>query len=637
MNPDSKVVDRLAIYFFYDKDGIVDDYVVYFLNDLIKNISKLLIVCNGKLTPEGRERLEALTPNVLVRENTGFDIWAYKEAMEFYGWENLKALDELILLNSTIMGPIYPLCDMFEEMESRDVDFWGITAHSKIDFDPFGISKYGYIPLHLQSHFLAIRKHMLQSLEFKKYWDERPKVTNYIEAICYHEIIFTKEFEDKGFTWQMYVDTSDLGKYVANPLTIDPLDLIKNRKCPIFKRRSFFHDYHEFLSLSNGNSTIDLINYLQNDTDYDINMVWDNILRTQNQTDIKNTLHLNYIVPSNVLENKPEDTSTRKIALIMHIYFIDQIEYCYNYARSMPEGTDVYITTNSEEKKNAILEVFNKLDCHKLDVKVIENRGRDVSALLVAGRDFIMDYDYVCFVHDKKVGQLDWGIKGNAFSYQCFENLLKNSAFVENLIHVFDENPRLGLLVPPPPGFGDYYFTYGYSWGNNFEATQTLYDELDLTVPMSPDRDPIAPLGTMFWFRPKALKLLFDQGWDYADFPKEPNAVDGTRLHAVERIYPFVAQQAGYYPAWVMADTYAKLEVTNLNFMLSELNKKAFQIYGLNSHFGLLNTMQATIINGTAYTDTNRAFNFLLKEKIKRKTPRWFWNFLKKIYHFFKR
>lgn len=29
-------IKRLAIYFFYDKDGIVDDYIPYMLNDLKK-------------------------------------------------------------------------------------------------------------------------------------------------------------------------------------------------------------------------------------------------------------------------------------------------------------------------------------------------------------------------------------------------------------------------------------------------------------------------------------------------------------------------------------------------------------------------------------------------------------------------
>lgn len=40
---------RLGIYFFFDKDGIVDKYVDYVLEDLTKHVDKLIVVCNGQL------------------------------------------------------------------------------------------------------------------------------------------------------------------------------------------------------------------------------------------------------------------------------------------------------------------------------------------------------------------------------------------------------------------------------------------------------------------------------------------------------------------------------------------------------------------------------------------------------------
>ncbi len=588
MRLENQDIKRLAIYAFYDQWGVVDDYVLYMLRDLKENLSELLVVCNGNLTPAGRKKLEDLTPNVFVRENHGLDIWAYKEGMEYYGWDRLKGFDELVLLNSTIMGPIYPFRSMFFEMNARDVDFWGITTHPKLNYDPFGKCKYGYLPLHLQSYFIAIRKHMLQSIDYEKYWDELPTISTYDEAICWHEVIFTKEFEDKGFTWQAFVDTSDMEKYVANSLMMNPLELIQNRRCPIFKRKIFYNNYEQFIYFGNVNASMETFEFIKKQTTYNVNMIWDNLLRTENQADIKNCLQLNYIVPSNVLENEEENHSVHKIALVMHLYFEDLIGYCFNFAQSMPKECDVYITTDTEEKKVKILKIFEELSCKKLNVNVIENRGRDVSALLVAARGFIMNYDYVCFAHDKKDGQLDWGIKGASFSYQCFENLLKSSIFVENVINVFEKNPRLGLLTPPPPGFADYYFTFGFGWGRNYQVTKKLADELNLTVPICEDKDPIAPLGTMFWFRPQALKILFDKDWDYSDFPQEPNPEDGTLLHAIERVYPYITQQAGYYSAWVLADSFAKIEVTNLNFMLSELNKKLFRLYGFNTHQGLI-------------------------------------------------
>jgi lipopolysaccharide biosynthesis protein len=637
MKLNQRGLKRLAIYFFYDADGIVDDYVICMLEEMKRYCSQVLVVCNGILTSEGRKKLEAETSLILVRENKGFDVWAYKEAMEYFGWDHLQELDELILMNSTIIGPIYPFDSMFNEMDSRDVDFWGITVHSKLGFDPFGKITYGYLPTHIQSHFIAVRSHMLKSIEFKQYWDKRPLISTYEDAICSHEAIFTRQFEEKGFNWQVYVDTSDLEKYTANPIMFVPLELVKNRRCPIIKRRNFFQDLHNFLSMSVGNASLDLYDYVKDHTSYDVNMIWDNILRTQNMADIKNCLQLNYIVPSWGLKNSTRPAAPRKVAMVMHLYFMDLVGYCFNYASSMPGDCDVYITTDTAEKKEELLKTFKKLNCNKLQVLVIENRGRDVSALLVGCCEFILGYDVVCFVHDKKAGQLDWDIKGDSFSYQCFENLLKNSTFVENVIGLFDENPRLGMLVPPPPGFADYYFTFGNSWGQNYPVTHALIDKLGIKVPISPDKEPIAPLGTMFWFRPAALKQLFERGWKYSDFPKEPNPQDGTLLHAIERSYPFVAQQAGYYSAWVLADTFARLHINDMNFMLGEINKTAFQLYGLNTHYGLLSTMQATLAGNENAKTTDRALKALLILRLKRATPTSVWNFMKKIYHFVRR
>ena len=43
------------------------------------------------------------------------------------GWEKLREYDEVVMFIFTIMGPLYPFKTMFDEMSSRDVDFWGIT------------------------------------------------------------------------------------------------------------------------------------------------------------------------------------------------------------------------------------------------------------------------------------------------------------------------------------------------------------------------------------------------------------------------------------------------------------------------------------------------------------------------------
>ena len=580
-------VKRLAIYFFYDKDGIVDDYNLYLLNDLKENIEKLLVVCNGKLTNEGRSKFETVSDDILVRENVGFDVWAYKEGMEYYGWHKRSAYDEMILLNFTNFGPVYPLKEMFDEMDKRDADFWGIVMRYGFPHDPYKKCKYGYIPDHVPSSFMVIRNSMLCSNDFKSYWDNICPINSYEESICYHEAIFTKDFSKKGYKYSLYIDTEDLKEYWDYPLMLYPLELVKNRRCPVFKRKSFYNMYEEFFIGSCGEATAELYDYLRKKTNYDVNLIWDNILRTTNMSDVKDRMQLNYILSkefSNLKENKDH-----KIALVLHIYFEDKIDYCLKYAYSMPENADIYITTDTEKKKQLIMQKFGELKCRKLEVIIIKNRGRDVSALLIGCKNYVADYDYICFAHDKKSKHLKPYIIGESFSYKCFENILGSKNFVKNVIHTFDENPRLGMLVPPPPNHSVYYSIIGFEWGHNYEHTNELAEKLKLTVDFDRHKPPIAPLGTMFWFRPKALKRLIDYDWKYEDFPTEPvRDIDGNIMHAVERIYPFVAQNEGYYTGWLMSDHFARMEITNLYYMLRDIHTTFSWHYGIHERQSML-------------------------------------------------
>lgn len=637
LNKNNPKINRQLIYFFYDPQGIIDEYISVILTEMKKYVSEILFVSNGELKEEEQLKIKKFTSNILIRKNIGFDVWAYKDSIEYLGWKEIEKFDEVIFMNFTIMGPLYPFSEMFQKMDKKEIDFWGLTLYHGAPFDPFGKIKYGYLPLHIQSHFIAVRKSMLCSKEFYEYWSKIPVINSYEEAICYHEAIFTKYFEDLGFHWDVYVDTRDLVEHSFCPILMSPLELIKNRRCPIIKRRSFFHNYYDFLNFTNGECTIEVFEYIQKNLAYDINLIWDNILRLQNQADIKHCLHLNYILPSDVKKNPNLDIKSKRIALVIHIYFQDLIQYCYNYALSMPDSSDLYITTDTIEKKQCIEKIFAKGCWNKVEVILIQNRGRDVSALLVATKSFIMNYDFVCFAHDKKVKQLYMSIKGESFSYKCFENILKSKIFVENIINLFEENERLGFLTPPPPNFAEYYPTLGrIDWGCNYTNTEREARKLGITVNFDYEKEPIAPLGTMFWFRPKAMKKLFEADWNYSNFPKEPNQQDGTLLHAIERLYPFVVQSENYYPAWLMVDSFARIEVTNLYFMLKEVNKAAFSLYEPNTFYNLVNRMRAELMLRQGNNQDNETlFKILLKDKLRKKIPNRLWIFVSKTYRKF--
>lgn len=81
------------------------------------------------------------------------------------------------------------------------------------------------------------------------------------------------------------------------------------------------------------------------------------------------------------------------------------------------------------------------------------------------------------------------------------------------------EGPYLGILCPPYPTHGLYFMNMcSGGWGPNFENTKKLMKDLGIDAPVSGEKSPIAPYGSVFWFRPKALAPLFDHGWQHSDF-----------------------------------------------------------------------------------------------------------------------
>ncbi|MDR4252351.1 rhamnan synthesis F family protein, partial [Bacillus pumilus] len=159
--------------------------------------------------------------------------------------------------------------------------------------------------------------------------------------------------------WSVYVDTSDLEGYSYGPITYAARQIVEYKRCPIFKRRSFFHDYSDGSTQSVGNQALDLYEYLKDHTDYNTDLIWENALRSMNMADLMKNLHLRYILPQNhVVENSStatsESTAKPKVALCMHLYYMDLLDKSLHYIQSMPQGCDVILTVGSKENQQIV-------------------------------------------------------------------------------------------------------------------------------------------------------------------------------------------------------------------------------------------------------------------------------------------
>lgn len=565
MSVNSGHKQRLGIYCFYDKYGHAASFIKTFLDDLMDNLDDLVVVVNGQLSDQARQLFSEYTKTIIVRENKGLDVAAYRQAILTLGWEKLESYDEVICLNDTVMGPVYPFREMFACMDRKDVDFWGITAYAGETVDK------EQIPTHLQAYWHAYRRSLVSSPAFHEYWETMPLWKDYAEVTRKHEMTFTKHFTDLGFTWASYIDWRKYQGYSSYPLLYMPMQIVRDDRCPIFKRRSFFVDYSAYFDQTAGQPALDLYEYLRDHTDYDVDMIWDAILPSYNIDDIRKAMHLDYVLPSQAIN--PQTHDRPRSAFIYHVYFMDLLEDTCHYIASLPEETDLYITS-TEDKIPQIREYMQQHGIsHQATFIPVINRGRDVSALLVAACPVVLSgkYDVIGFAHDKKSSQNQenghHGTESQGFAYKLMENTLGSEAYVKNILTLFAENPRLGQVTPPPPYHALYFaHTIPHDWGANYEITKELLeDRLGIHVPLSPIKPTASAMGSCYWFRVEALKPLFEYGWKYEDFlPEGQMGEDGTISHAIERANGYICQSRGYYPAWVLSDRYARIEVDSL-------------------------------------------------------------------------
>lgn len=300
----------------------------------------------------------------------------------------------------------------------------------------------------------------------------------------------------------------------------------------------------------------------------------------KNIYDIKKDKNLNYILPmTKKAEALSGDIKNEKIGVFIHLYYLDSIEKYMKYIKCIPEYIDLFITYSSEEMKDRLQgKVLNERANCKIVYK--ENRGRDISALLVAFREEILKYKYICFLHDKKEKRDSLKEDTEMWIRCLWENMVESKEYINNILGKFEENKQLGILAPPAPLSDHFMMACANLWGSNFNMTKQLSEKLKLNCDLNPDKTPIT-IGTVFWARVDALRKLLEVPWKYEDFDEEPLRDDGTISHAIERILAYVAQDAGYDTGWVMTDRYAS---ESLEYSQASLTK-AFRI--LKSYLGV--------------------------------------------------
>ena len=558
---------RLALFSFYNKSGRVNSYVFYYLASLSKYAETVFIV-NGDLLPESGKKLEAEGYAIFQRENKGFDFGAWKDFILSKESSFFSQYDEIILCNSSCYGPVYPFAELFDAMKDRASDFWGLYRHPGLKDGRL------CVPPHLQSYFLVLRKRLFLDPCFREYFSGHAYAASWEDAVK-QETSFTGYFEERGFASASYLGQA-LSEYIEDPTVFMPSELLGQR-FPFIKRKCLTTDYGYINKISSAAQIHELLGHLRKSPDYPVDLIYEDLLESQQNSHLFKVLGLNYVLESR-RKSVPESESSCSVAAVIYSSRPENIDTAIGYLTSLPEGSAVFIVTSSEKVRHEWLSRQDLPAKYRTEIRLQEKGLGAEAAYWLTCRDVSSSFDFICLLNDPEGRPSDPPLKDRFFSDHCFSALLFSKEYVLNIIKLFQDNERLGLLMPFVPMFAEWPDrTLNDEWGGSREAAGEIFSMLRLSVPF--DDHPVAPWGGMFWIRGKSMAALYRHDWKEENFPADSAGKAGNSFAgALLRMYPVIEQESGFLSGCVCPSDLAGYQFSNL---YSNLQK--YSAVGLDS------------------------------------------------------
>ena len=145
-----------AVYVHFNGTGAVHDYVLNQLNELMVCGFRITFVSSSpQLPPEALADLTPLCRQMIVRKNIGYDFGSYSDGIKSVG--KREGLKQLILMNDSVYGPLWPLQHLLGSFDEQRCDFWGVTDSWQHAY-------------HLQSYFICLYPKAFLHPAFTKFW-----------------------------------------------------------------------------------------------------------------------------------------------------------------------------------------------------------------------------------------------------------------------------------------------------------------------------------------------------------------------------------------------------------------------------------------------------------------------------------
>ena len=268
----------LVLFAHFDLQGIVDPYVVHYLEALHRLGATIVFVSGSpSLTPESVAPIRPLCAGIYTRRTLSLDFGSWHLAwciLRERGW-SLDQFDRLIVANDSVYGPLFPLEEMLSSF--HDADMYG--AIESIQQSP-----------HLQSFFLAWDLNERTRPFLNDFWNDFEYVVDKLLLIRRYEVGISRRARRAGLSIKPFLSVDTIrATYGISPA--HQRSRTMSRKRPVNTTIYFWHGLIEHLrfpflkaSLPRHNAPWqDSIQYLQEfieqHTDYPYELIQSNVDR----------------------------------------------------------------------------------------------------------------------------------------------------------------------------------------------------------------------------------------------------------------------------------------------------------------------------------------------------------------------
>jgi len=236
-------------------------------------------------------------------------------------------------------------------------------------------------------------------------------------------------------------------------------------------------------------------------------------------------------------ENVPlsEAARQRRVALHIHAFYVEMLPDIVKRLQVNIIRPDLYISVTDEASKMQAQSYLANYEAGCI-IRIVPNRGRDIGPLLTEfGAELVENYDIIGHIHTK---QSKHKSRSHVERWRGFllDNLLgdgRRLKVADTIIETMTTNPQIMICFPDDGN--------GVGWAKNRAEAERLAPRLG--IKMLPNSINF-PVGTMFWISCIWLRRFVELKLDWQDYPVEPIALDGTMLHALERLFALAPENA---------------------------------------------------------------------------------------------